>query len=83
MAGGKSDKPEAVLLRACYEKAEFFGKDNNAGKTQGSRKRERPNTRWTDFIKEAMGMSSQERGGAVEDWTVWMSLIHMAARSYS
>lgn len=42
-------------------------KDNNAGKTQGSRKRGRANIRWTDSIKEAIGLSLLELGRAVED----------------
>ena len=38
-----------------HEKAGFFGKDNNAGKIDGSRKRGRPRMRWSDSIKEAIG----------------------------
>lgn len=39
------------------------------GKTEGSKKRGRPNTRWIDSIKEARGASLQELSGAVEDRT--------------
>ena len=34
MAGGKNEKAETVLLWAHCEKAQFFEKDNNAGKSR-------------------------------------------------
>lgn len=37
--GDKNDTTKAVLLLAHHEKAGLFGKDNNAGKTEGGRKR--------------------------------------------
>ena len=39
------------------------------GKVESSRKRGRPNMRWIDFIKEAIGMSLQELSKVVEDRT--------------
>ena len=36
----------------------FFGKDSNAGKTEGRRKREQPKMRWTDSMKGALGLRS-------------------------
>lgn len=36
-------------------------------KTEGSRKRGRPNMRWIDFIKEAVGTNLQELSRAAED----------------
>lgn len=39
IARDKNDKTEAILLWACHEKAGFLGKDTNAGKAEGSRKR--------------------------------------------
>lgn len=56
-AGDKNDKTEALLCWVHHEKAGFVGKDNNAGKAEGSRKRGRPNTRWVDSKKEAVVMS--------------------------
>ena len=46
------------------------------GKIEGSRKRGRPNRRWTDCIKEAIGLCLQELSRAVEDRT----LIHRVTR---
>lgn len=59
---------DPVILRLCQTIM--------LGKTEGSRKRGRPSTRWSDSIKEATGMS-----GAVEDRTWWPSLTHRGARS--
>ena len=53
------------------------------GKVEGSRKGGRPNRRWIDSIKKARGMSAQELSRAVEDRTLWTSLIHRVARSRS
>lgn len=46
--GGKNDKTEAVLLHAHHEKAGSLEKTIMLGKIIGSRKRARPNMRWTD-----------------------------------
>lgn len=51
------------------------------GKIGGSRKRGRPNRRWTGSMKETIGVSLQEVSGAAEDRTLWLSLIHRVARS--
>lgn len=74
---------QAALLWAHGEKAGFFGKDNNAGKVEGSWKRGKPNMRWTDSIREAVGMSLQELRRAAEDRTLCMSLPHRVTRSWS
>lgn len=45
---------------------------------EGSRKRERPNMRWINYIK---GRYLQELNQAVEDKTLWTSLIHRVTNS--
>ena len=45
------------------------------GKVEGSTKRGRPNMRWIDSIKEAIGMSLQKLSRVVEDRALW-TLIH-------
>ena len=53
-------------------------------KTEGSRKRGRPSVKWIDFTKEGIGKSLQEElSRAVEDRTLWTSLVHRIARSWS
>lgn len=46
------------------------------GKLEGSRKIGRPNMRWINSMKEAIGMSLQRQRRAAEDRTLWVSLIH-------
>ena len=48
------------------------------GKIKDGRKRERPSVKWTDYVTEAIGRSPQGLSRAVEDRTLWMSLIHRA-----
>lgn len=53
------------------------------GTIEDNRKRASPNMRWMDSIKEAIGMRLQELSLAVEDRTLWTSLIHGVIRSRS
>lgn len=53
------------------------------GKIRGSKKRERPNMRWIDYIKEAIGVSLQQLSRAVEDRTLWTPFIHSVPRGQS
>ena len=46
------------------------------GKVKGSRKGGGPNMRWSDSLKEPTGLCLQELRRAVEDRTIWKSLIH-------
>lgn len=39
IAGGQNGKTEVLLLQAHHEEAEFFGKHDNVGETEGNRKR--------------------------------------------
>lgn len=48
-----------------HEKAGFFVNDTMLGKIESDIKRERPNMRWVDSIKEATGVSLQELSWAV------------------
>lgn len=76
-------KTKASLLWAYHEeKAGIFGKNRNAGKTEGSRKR-RPNKRRSDSMRTAVGLSLQEPSGAAEHRTLRSSLRHRVARKQS
>ena len=87
-------KPELLLeakmikLRLSYfghimRRQDSLEKTIMLGKVEGSRKRGRANMRWIDPIKEAIGLSLQELSRAVEDRTLWTSLIHRVTRSRS
>ena len=80
-SGGKNDETVAVLLWAHHKKAGFSGKDNNIKKVEGKKKRGRPNTSWSDSLKESTELSLEEISRAVEDRTFWRSLIHRIAIS--
>ena len=51
------------------------------GKGESSRRRGRPNVRWTDSIKAAIGVCLQELRRTVEDRTSSTSLTHRVTRS--
>lgn len=75
MAGGKNDKIEAVLFQHFRRRQASLKKMMILGKTEGKRKRERPNMR-IDLIKEAIGMNLLRMNRVVEDRTLWKSFIH-------
>ena len=52
-------------------------------KVEDSRKTGRPNMRWIDSIKEAIGTIFLKLRRATEDRTLWTSLIHTVAKSQS
>ena len=87
-------KPELLLeakmikLRLSYfghimRRQDSLEKTIMLGKVEGSRKRGRPNMRWIDSIKEAIGMSLQKLSRTVEYRTLKTSLINRVARSQS
>ena len=69
------------MHRARHEEAVSFGKGSRAGKMRRQQEKRNPNTSWIGSIKEAEGLSLQELSRAVEDKTVWMSLVHRVARN--
>lgn len=60
----------------------FFRKYNNAGANRRQQeKKGRLNITWIYSIKEAMVISLQELSRALENRTLWASLIHMVIRN--
>ena len=55
---------------------DFLEKTIMLENVEDSRKRGRPNTRWTDSLKEAIRLSFQELSRAVEERPFWRVLIH-------
>ena len=82
VTGGKKDKTKAVLLRAHREIQDSLEKTIMLGKVEAAGKEEQ-NMRWIESIKEATGVSLQRLSRAVEDGTLWTSLIHRVTRSWS
>ena len=68
---------EHIKRRQCsLEKTVKVGRAQEAGK-------EETNTRWIGSIREAVGMSLQALSRAVEDKTLWTSLVRRVTRSWS
>ena len=68
------EEAKMIKLRLSYfghimRRQDSLEKTIMLGRAEGSRKRGRPNMRWIDSIKEAIGMSLQELSRAVEDRT--------------
>lgn len=64
-------------------KVGFFGKVSKAGRNRRQPEKRKPNTRWVDSIKDAVGVSVQEWGGAAENRTLWTSPECAVTRSQS
>lgn len=60
-----------------------FGKYSNAGDNRRQEGKRKTKYETIDSITAAMGMIIQELSGAVENRTLWVSLIHRGARSQS
>lgn len=53
------------------------------GIIEGSRESGRSNMRWIESIHEVIRVSLQELSRAVEDRTLWISLIHRVSRKWN
>ena len=55
--GGTDAEAEAPILWPPDAKSQLIGKDPDAGKDEGRRRRGKPRTRWLDGITDSMDMS--------------------------
>lgn len=79
--------PKAKITKLKFEhimrRQGCLGKTVLLEKITGSRKRGRPNVSWIGSTKETRGMNLQVLSRAVEDRTLWLSLIHRVIRRWS
>ena len=81
---GRTDaKAETLILWPPHAKSWFIGKDSDAGRDWGRRRRGRQRMRWMVGITASMDVSLSELRELRMDRGAWRAVIHVATKSWT